>query len=162
MEFATSSGKALIKWVPELVERGLPDLPDYQPGHQSDHYPLRLVTAPGHHLHHSNFNGVEFLLRNEGGPLVRLHPQDAEVRQITDGQAVELFNDAGEVGLYAQVTTDVPLGVAVVEGQRPKSHYLSGGPLNRLCADRYTDVGDGATYQSTWLDVRPLAVSGTS
>jgi hypothetical protein len=22
-----------------------------------------------------------------------------------------------------------------------------------LCSDRYTDMGDGATYQSTWLDV---------
>jgi hypothetical protein len=22
-----------------------------------------------------------------------------------------------------------------------------------LCSDRYTDMGDGATYQSTWLEV---------
>jgi hypothetical protein len=44
----------------------------------------------------------------------------------------------------------------VVEGHRPRSHYLSGGPLNCLCSDRYSDLGEGATYQSTWLDVRPL------
>ena len=24
-----------------------------------------------------------------------------------------------------------------------------------LCADGYTDMGEGATYQSTWLDVSP-------
>jgi hypothetical protein len=24
-----------------------------------------------------------------------------------------------------------------------------------LCSDRYTDMGEGATYQSTWLDVEP-------
>jgi hypothetical protein len=28
--------------------------------------------------------------------------------------------------------------------------------VNVLCSDAYTDMGDGATYQSTWLDVRPL------
>jgi hypothetical protein len=25
-----------------------------------------------------------------------------------------------------------------------------------LCSDRYADLGEGATYQDTWLDVRPL------
>jgi len=24
-----------------------------------------------------------------------------------------------------------------------------------LCSDALTDMGEGATYQSTWLDVRP-------
>jgi len=24
-----------------------------------------------------------------------------------------------------------------------------------LCSDAFTDMGEGATYQSTWLDVRP-------
>jgi hypothetical protein len=24
-----------------------------------------------------------------------------------------------------------------------------------LCSDRYTDMGEGATYQSTWLEVGP-------
>jgi hypothetical protein len=27
------------------------------------------------------------------------------------------------------------------------------GTINLLCSDRYTDLGEGATYQSTWLDV---------
>jgi hypothetical protein len=25
--------------------------------------------------------------------------------------------------------------------------------VNMLCADGYTDMGEGATYQSTWLEV---------
>jgi anaerobic selenocysteine-containing dehydrogenase len=155
--FPTPSGKLQLA-CPELAARGLPDLPDYEPDpvEVNPAYPLRLVTAPGHHLHHSNFDGVASLVRSEGGPWVRLHPQDAQARDIETGQAVELFNEAGEVGLYAQVTTDVPVGVAVVEGHRPQSHYLSGGPLNRLCSDRFSDLGEGATYQSTWLNVRRL------
>ena len=27
------------------------------------------------------------------------------------------------------------------------------GTINMLCSDRYTDIGEGATYQSTYLDV---------
>ena len=152
--FPTPSGKLQIA-CPELAARGLPDLPDYVPAAPSA-YPLRLVTAPGHHLHHSAFLGVASLRRDEGGPWVRLHPDEATSRGISQGQAVELFNDAGVVGLYARLTTDVLPGIAVVEGHRPQSQYLSGGPLNVLCSDRYADLGEGATYQDTWLDVRPL------
>ena len=155
--FPTPSGKLQIA-CPELAARGLPDVPDYRPdpAEATAAYPLRLVTAPGHHLHHSSFIGVASLCRSEGGPWVHVHPHEAQARSIAPGQAVELFNDAGFVGLYAHVTTDVPLGIVVVEGQRPQAHYLSGGPLDRLCSDRYSDLGEGATYQSTWLDVRPL------
>jgi anaerobic selenocysteine-containing dehydrogenase len=152
--FPTPSGKLQIA-CPELETRGLPDLPDYAPATATG-YPLRLVTAPGHHLHHSVFLGVASLRRDEGGPWVRLHPDEAAARGISQGQAVELFNDAGVVGLYVRLTTDVVPGTAVVEGHRPQSHYLSGGPLNVLCADHYADLGEGATYQDTWLDVRPL------
>ncbi len=153
--FPTPSGKLQIA-CPELAARGLPDLPDYVPPAPAA-YPLRLVTAPGHHLHHSAFIGVASLRRDEGGPWARLHPDEATSRGIRPGQAVELFNTAGTVGLYARITTDVPPGIVVVEGHRPQSHYLSGGPLNVLCADHYADLGEGATYQDTWLDVRPLA-----
>jgi anaerobic selenocysteine-containing dehydrogenase len=159
--FPTPSGKLQIACA-ELAARGMPDLPDYIPDPQDSiaEYPLRLVTAPGHHLHHSSFMGVAALRRREGGPWVRLHPVEAESRGIQHGQAVELFNAHGFVGLYAMVTTDAPPGIVVVEGHRPQSHYLSGGPLNRLCSDRLSDLGEGATYQSTWLDIRPLVHTG--
>jgi anaerobic selenocysteine-containing dehydrogenase len=156
--FPTPTGKLQIV-CPELAARGLPEMPDYLPdaGPASPDYPLRLVTAPGHHLHHSAFIGVASLRRDEGGPWVYLHPDDAAPRQVQQGQAVEIFNASGRVGLYAKITADTSPGVVVVEGHRPQSQYLSGGPLNSLCSDRLADFGAGATYQNTWLDVRPLA-----
>jgi hypothetical protein len=39
-----------------------------------------------------------------------------------------------------------------VPGQRRDDETVS-GTINMLCSDRYTDMGEGATYQSTWLDV---------
>ena len=44
------------------------------------------------------------------------------------------------------------LGVALVPGQRPDEEAVS-GTVNVLCSDRYTDIGEGATYQSTYLEV---------
>jgi len=40
----------------------------------------------------------------------------------------------------------------LVPGQRPDEEAVS-GTINMLCSDRFTDVGEGATYQSTFLDV---------
>jgi hypothetical protein len=42
--------------------------------------------------------------------------------------------------------------VVLVPGQRPDTETV-GGTVNMLCADDYTDLGEGATYQSTWLEV---------
>jgi hypothetical protein len=44
-------------------------------------------------------------------------------------------------------------GVVLVPGQRPSGEALS-GTINLLCDDRLSDLGEGATYQSTFLDVR--------
>jgi hypothetical protein len=42
--------------------------------------------------------------------------------------------------------------LVLVPGQRPDSETVA-GTINILISDRYTDIGEGATYQSTWLDV---------
>ena len=55
-------------------------------------------------------------------------------------------------GLVLQVNDEIQPGVVLVPGQRPTSETVS-GTINMLCSDRYTDMGQGATYQSTWLDV---------
>jgi len=57
------------------------------------------------------------------------------------------------VGLVLRVSDEVPAGVVLVPGQRPDGEARH-GTVNLLCADRYTDLGEGATYQSTFLEVR--------
>ncbi|MCW5737770.1 MAG: Asp-tRNA(Asn)/Glu-tRNA(Gln) amidotransferase GatCAB subunit C, partial [Enhydrobacter sp.] len=102
---------------------------------------------------------VGFLRQREGKPFCILHPKDAAARNLTDGAPVRLFNDRGEVGLILQVSDEVQPGVVLVPGQRPTGEAVS-GTINMLCSDRYTDMGEGATYQSTFLDV--AAWSGAS
>jgi hypothetical protein len=65
---------------------------------------------------------------------------------------VRLYNERGAVGLVLRVSDEVRPGVVLVPGQRSDAETVS-GTINMLVADRYTDIGEGATYQSTFLDV---------
>jgi anaerobic selenocysteine-containing dehydrogenase len=85
-----------------------------------------------------------------------LHSADAAARGLADGQRVRLRNERGEVGLILRVRDEIQPGVVLVPGQRPDSETV-GGTVNMLCSDDFTDMGDGAVYQSTWLDVTAWA-----
>ncbi|MCX7360675.1 MAG: hypothetical protein NTV97_02110, partial [Alphaproteobacteria bacterium] len=155
--FKTPSGK-LEFYSEQLAKQGLPPMPDWVPDpietEEAARWPLRLLTAPGYFQAHTAFSGVDFLRNREGKPFCILHPDDAKARGLADGAEVRLFNDRGEVGLMLKVNDEVQPGVVLVPGQRP-SHESVSGTINMLCSDRYTDMGEGATYQSTWLDVGP-------
>jgi anaerobic selenocysteine-containing dehydrogenase len=144
-----------------MARDGLPPLPGWEPDpteeHEAARWPLRLLTLPGHFQHHTAFSGVSRLRRRQGAPACLIHPEDAGVRGIGDGDSVLLFNDRGEVGMIARLSADAQPGVVAVEGNRNQDAYLCGGPLNVLTSDRLSDMGAGATYQSTWLEVRPLS-----
>jgi anaerobic selenocysteine-containing dehydrogenase len=131
-------------------------MPDWQPDARETadarRWPLRLLTAPGYFQSHTAYSAVAFLRVREGEPCCILHPDEAGARNLIDGQRVRLFNDLGTVGLVLRVSDEVQPGVVLVPGQRPDEETVS-GTINMLCSDRYTDVGEGATYQSTFLEV---------
>lgn len=153
--FATPSGKLEI-YSDRLAAQGISPLPDWQPdaGEEAEaaRWPLRLLTAPGYFQAHTAYSGVAFLRGREGEPHCVLHPDDAAGRGLRNGDRVRLFNDRGTVGLRLRVSDEVQAGVVLVPGQRPDEEAVA-GTVNMLCADSYTDIGEGATYQSTWLDV---------
>lgn len=153
--FATPSGKLEI-YSETLTRQGINPLPDWEvelPEGDPMRWPLRLLTTPGYYQAHTAFAGVSFLCRREGTPFCVLHPHDAQARHLADGQAVQLSNQRGNVRLMLKVSYEIQPGVVLVPGQRPDIDETSGS-VNMLCSDRYTDIGEGATYQSTWLEVK--------
>ena len=154
-EFLTPSGK-LEFYAESLAAKGLAPMPDWHPDaeeqEQAARWPLRLLTSPGFFQAHTAYSSVPFLRGREGVPVCVLHPEDARKRNLSDGQQVRLFNDLGKIGLVLRVNDEVQPGVAHVTGQRRDDETVS-GTINILCSDRYTDMGEGATYQSTWLEV---------
>ncbi len=153
--FLTASGKLEFD-SPYLSAKRLAPMPDWSEDaleiQQASLWPLRLLTAPGYFQPHTTYSGVARLRQQEGVPVVVLHPDDARSRKLQDGQRVRVFNDRASVGLILQISDEVPAGIAFVPGQRRDDETVS-GTINMLCSDRYTDMGEGATYQSTWLDV---------
>jgi len=162
--FKTPSGK-LEFYSAQLAAQGLAAMPDWQPDPDEEaeaaRWPLRLLTAPGYFQSHTAFSGVGFLRKREGEPFCILHPEEAQRRALADGDRVRLYNQRGAVGLRLRVGDEVPPGVVLVPGQRPDDEAVS-GTVNMLCSDRYTDLGDGATYQSTFLEVAAWSASGAS
>jgi anaerobic selenocysteine-containing dehydrogenase len=108
--------------------------------------------VPGYFQAHTTYEAVRFLRGREGQPFCVLHPHDAGVRGLTHGQIVRLFNDRATIRLALRISDEVPPGVVLVPGQRTDPDDAA-GTVNMLCSDRYTDIGAGATYQSTFLDV---------
>jgi anaerobic selenocysteine-containing dehydrogenase len=153
--FDTPSGK-LEFYSQSLADRNMAPMPDWLPDpeveEQAARWPLRLLTAPGYFQPHTTYSGVDWLRRQEGEPVCILHPDEAASRHLRDGQRVRAFNDRATIGLMLRVSDEVQAGVAFVPGQRRDDETVS-GTVNMLCSDRYTDMGEGATYQSTWLDV---------
>ncbi len=154
-EFRTPSGK-LEFYSEQLAATGQSPMPDWRPDPQEERdaarWPLRLLTVPGYFQAHTAYAGVAFLRRREGAPACILHPEDAARRGLADGAKVRLYNERGAVGLILKISDEIQPGVVLVPGQRPESETVS-GTINILVSDRYTDLGDGATYQSTFLDV---------
>jgi anaerobic selenocysteine-containing dehydrogenase len=154
-EFRTPSGKLEI-YSETLAAQGVAPMPVWEadPVEAADaaRWPLRLLTAPGYFQAHTAYAASPFLRKREGAPCAILHPEEAAKRGLADGASVRLFNGRGEVGLVLRVSDEVQPGVVLVPGQRPDGEAVS-GTVNMLCDERRTDMGEGACYQSTFLDV---------
>jgi anaerobic selenocysteine-containing dehydrogenase len=111
-----------------------------------------LLTAPGYCQPHTAFEGVDFLKRREGPVKCILHPSDAGRRNLAHGDVVRPHNDSAKVRMVLHVSDEVQPGVVLVSGQSSDEDETA-GTVNMLCSDRFTDIGAGDTYQSTYLDI---------
>ena len=163
-ELATYSGK--IEFVSQSLKTHFPDdeerppMPRYIPsweGHVSGlvkQYPLQLITPHPRFSHHTHYDHTPWIWdishqrRFKAGyywQTVRIHPLDANVRGIRDGDIVKLYNDRGAVLGIAHVTERVRPGVLhsyegsakydPVEAGKPYS-VDRGGCMNILTSDR--------------------------
>ena len=111
------------------------------------------MTAPGYYQSHTAFSGNQKLRAREGAPIAVLNPVDADRRNVKAGDRAELVNDQGHFGAVVEISDEIAPGVVLVPGQRPSAEAVH-GTVNHLCSDRYSDLGEGATYQSTFVELR--------
>lgn len=160
----TPTGKIQLV-APELERLGLDALPAYIPPAESAdgdpelaaRFPLMLLSPPEHPLMNSTFHNVPKLHQAAGEAKLLLHPNEAAVRGVRDGDRLRCWNDRGHFFGRAVVTDDVRPGVAVSYGVRWALLSEEGRTVNDTTSQRVTDMGGGATFYDNAVEVEVAA-----
>jgi anaerobic dimethyl sulfoxide reductase subunit A len=160
--FTTPSGKIEIYSTalaakPDPYGLGhIPAIPTWISPFETDtRYPLKLCTPKSRARTHSVHDNQPKLARVDRDD-VWLHPEDARMRGIEDGERVRVFNDRGATVLPARVTERIARGtVSIKEGAwfTPDATGMdTKGCANVLTDDRSAPCG-ATTYNTNQVDV---------
>ena len=116
--------------------------------------PLKLISPSSSKRTNTTFGGDA---ASQSPEVIEINPKDANARGIKEGQKIKLWNSIGEVELSARITDAVAVGVVY----SPKGTWLktstTGQTVNALIsADLKTDIMQGACYNDTFVDCKPL------
>ncbi len=139
----------------------LPALPDHWTviEEADERHAFRLATSPARNFLNTTFNETPTSLGREQRPTVMIHPDDAAILSIADGDKVILGNPRGEVRLHAKIFEGVRRGVLITESIWPNSAFEDGRGINTLTgADPVAPYGGAAFHDNrVWLEAAPAA-----
>lgn len=158
--FPTPSGKCEF-FSETLAKQGMDPLPTYIPPRESvqtapqlaQQYPLAIISPPAHNFMNSSFANLPSFLAAEKEPYIQLHPDDAGMRGIREGEMVRVFNDRGSFQLRARVTDKTRNGVVVALSVWWKKLTHDGGNANDVTSQGLTDMGAAATFYDALVEV---------
>jgi len=151
MKFETPSGKIELLSSEAARKWGISPLPEYIADDTEDkHYPLSLITPNAAGRIHSQFGNLNIIRTTLPEPAAELSPFDAKKRRIITGDRIRIRNSEGEIVTRARISGRVPRGIIVL----PNGIWLSeGGGGNHLITGRFTDIGFGAAFHDTRVEV---------
>ena len=159
--FDTPSGKVEF-CSSALTEQGVDAMPTFHPpdesrrGADAHTFPLEFLPRKADNYMNSTFANLPGHQKMESPGLAMMHSSDASARQICDADWVEIYNARGKIRLHARIDGSVPAGVVAATLNWNK--LSSGGNnVNALTSERLTDLGRGATFYSTLVEVRKLS-----
>jgi anaerobic selenocysteine-containing dehydrogenase len=118
-------------------------------------YPLHLITPPHPDLLNSTFGDLHQGTLGE----VLIHPDDAAVWQVAEGEEVILENGRGRCPRRARVTGDTRPGLLVAEGLFWPIAEDDWG-INELTSQKCGDMGGGATFHESLVRLAGKNPSG--
>ena len=119
------------------------------------HFPLEFLPRKADNYMNSTFANLPGHRKMESPGLVMMHASDAGARQIHEADWVEIYNARGKFRLRARIDGSVPAGVVAASLNWNKLS-TGGNNVNALTSERLTDLGRGATFYSTLVEVRKL------
>jgi anaerobic selenocysteine-containing dehydrogenase len=140
----------------------MPSLPDHWAiiEEADDAHPFRLATSPSRSFLNTSFNETPSSQAREGAPTVMIHPADAALLDIADGDAVTLGNMRGETALTARLFDGVRRGVLIAESVHPNKAHIGGRGINMLTgAEAVAPVGGAAFHDNkVWVKKAVLPI----
>jgi anaerobic selenocysteine-containing dehydrogenase len=123
-------------------------------------YPLEFLPRKADNYMNTTFGNLSVHQKMESrtAGVLEMHVTDATARGVVSGDAVEVFNGRGVIELKALVNAQVAAGVvaARLDWNKLSAHGMN---VNALTSERLTDIGGGATFYSTLVDVRKVGVA---
>ncbi len=151
--FRTPSGKGELLPVPVYAA------PTESRANATAVYPLEFLGRKADHYMNSTFANHAGHQRMEAKTdgILEMHPDDALTRGVSTGDAVEIFNDRGSLVLKVGMNGKIGRGMVAARLDWSKlGRDLSGrgANVNALTSETVTDLGGGATFYSTLVQVR--------
>lgn len=120
----------------------------YQSDPATPEFPLALISPASEKTISSTLGELRERMAS-----LSLHPEDAELRQIDDGDTVRVWNALGEVHCVASVTPRIARGtVSLPKGLWRKSTF-NRSTANVLAPDTLSDLGGGACFNDARVEV---------
>jgi anaerobic selenocysteine-containing dehydrogenase len=157
--FRTPSGRGELLPVPRFVA------PAESRAAEDEAYPLEFLPRKADNYMNSTFANHAGHQKMEAptAGVLEMHEDDAAARGVAPGDEVEVFNARGRIALKVKLSGKVGRGVVAARMDWNKlGGDLSGrgANVNALTSERLTDIGGGATFYSTLVEVRKTAGRG--
>jgi anaerobic selenocysteine-containing dehydrogenase len=129
---------------------------------KSEEFPLEFLPRKADNYMNSTFAnlpGHQHMERRTAGVL-EMHASDATRRGVATGDSVRVWNGRGRITLTARVGETVGAGVVAARLDWQKLSE-DGANVNSLTSERLTDIGGGATFYSTLVEVAKVQEVGS-
>ena len=126
----------------------------YQERVTNPDYPLTLISPATE----KSINSTLGELRTQAARL-HMHPSDAEPRGLANDDTVRVFNKLGEVHCPVRCNPDMRPGTVGLPKGLWRMSTLNGATANALVPDDLTDLGGGAVFNDTLVEVARIVTA---
>jgi anaerobic selenocysteine-containing dehydrogenase len=125
----------------------------FQPDPATAQYPLALISPASDRTISSTLGELP-----RPDVKLRMHPDDAAVRGLSEGDLVRVFNDLGEVHCTLTVGASIRPGTIALPKGIWRRNTRNGYTGTALVPDTLTDLGGGACFNDARVQVASLAI----
>ena len=157
--FPSPSGKCefFSQRLADMGQDGLPNyIANYEIPQTNAEFPLAMISPPARNFLNSSFVNLQSLRDIETEPVLEMHPQDAQMRGIQEGDVIRVFNQRGNYHCKARLNNRARPGVVNGLGIWWRKLGLNGTNVNELTSQNLTDIGRAPVFYDCCVEVAVL------